>query len=51
MNPWAIVSWIGAVCVAILIVSLTISIVVSAAKSTFKPKVTNQKVTTILDGR
>lgn len=33
MNPWEIVGWIGAVCVAVLIVAITVAIVVGLVRA------------------
>ncbi|MEO7018332.1 MAG: hypothetical protein ABI067_17630 [Leifsonia sp.] len=51
MNPWTIVSWIGAVCVAILVIALTVSIVISVTKTALAPKTTKQDATNIFTGK
>jgi hypothetical protein len=37
MNPWEIVSWIGAVSVALLIVVVTVSVIVGIIRNATKP--------------
>ena len=43
MNPWEIVSWIGAACVGILIGTLTVSLVISMVRSTVRPRRTSSE--------
>lgn len=33
MNPWELLAWVGAICGAIIVVTLTIAVVVGAVKS------------------
>ena len=51
MNPWTIVSWIGAVCVAVLIIAITVSIITSVIKNALTPKTTKSDVTNIYTGK
>ena len=44
MNPWEIVSWIGAICVGILIIAITVAMIAAMIKS----KPTPSKSTRIL---
>ncbi|MEC5149159.1 hypothetical protein [Cryobacterium sp. GrIS_2_6] len=40
MNPWEIVSWIGAICTGVIIITLTVGLAVAVAVAPFKTEKT-----------
>lgn len=48
MNPWELVSWIGAMAVSVLIVTVSVVLVVSMFKAMRQPK--KESATTLLKG-
>jgi hypothetical protein len=51
VNPWTIVSWIGAICVALLILAVTVSILVNVIRGSVKAKPPRAHITNVFNSK